>query len=432
MIEVGFTTEEITNCHRTGHSIITQYRLYFTLVRHMWHTDRKEEAISRLAYLSEVVDMVYCCENVTDTTLRVKCWLELGEWKLWRASMPGSSRINTQLQADVLTSFKRAILLDNCGYKAWHAWALLNFRIALQISEGNDEPIDVKNGPNPKTVRNHVAAAIKGFVSAINRGTKKWCASVQQDLLNLLTCLFKFGNVQDVASELNNSIVSVALEAWLGVLPQLLARIHIKDAACRSVLHPLLTRLGVKHPQALMYPLSVLIKSPVAERKNAAESLMDSLKNHSSELVHEALMVSSELIRVAILWLETWHEGLEDASRMYFAERNVIAMLELLLPLHEQLENGGETGRENDFLKSFGQDLEVAHRHVKDYMALMNGHDSSETSLLNQRSVEAEASMSLAWGTFFEYGRSIDLMLLTFEARFSFMLFFFRHLLHGF
>jgi serine/threonine-protein kinase mTOR len=29
----------------------------------------------------------------------------------------------------------------------------------------------------------------------------------------------------------------------------------------------------------------------------------------------QALLVSRELIRVAILWHEQWHEGLEEASR---------------------------------------------------------------------------------------------------------------------
>ena len=33
----------------------------------------------------------------------------------------------------------------------------------------------------------------------------------------------------------------------------------------------------------------------------------------------QALMVSDELIRVAILWHEQWHEGLEEASRQGIA-----------------------------------------------------------------------------------------------------------------
>jgi FKBP12-rapamycin complex-associated protein len=33
--------------------------------------------------------------------------------------------------------------------------------------------------------------------------------------------------------------------------------------------------------------------------------------------------VSQELIRIAILWHEEWHEALEEASRLYFGESNV-------------------------------------------------------------------------------------------------------------
>ena len=380
--------------------LTTRYRLYFAFVRHLWYTGRRGEAMTRLSNLSDVVEMVSQCENVADTSLRVKCWRELGEWKLWQALSPGSSSITESLQAEVLTAFKRATLLSNCGYKAWHSWALLNFRIALQIRDGNDTN-DNTNRKQKTVVRNHVVAAIHGFVTAIGEGTKKWCASVQQDLLNLLTCLFKFGDLQDVASVLNDSISTVAIEAWLGVLPQLLARIHIKEPSCRAVLHPLLTRIGEKHPQALMYPLSVLLKSPVAERKYSAESLMNSLKNHSCELVEEAQMVSSELIRVAILWQETWHEGLEEASRLYFQEGNVTAMLDLLLPLHEKLENGAETARESDFLTSFGQDLENAHRHVNEYIGLRTADCSSIPSGMVSSAPyndEAEAAMTRAWG----------------------------------
>jgi serine/threonine-protein kinase mTOR len=361
-------------------------------------------------YLSDVVDMVSHCENVQDTSLRVGCWIELGEWRLSQATSPSSAFMEEPLQAEVLTAFKRATILQNCGYRAWHSWALLNFRIALQMIE-HDVNIVIPGAPSRTShvLRNHVVAAVIGFVNAISIGKKKWCASVQQDLLNLLSCLFKFGNFQDVANVIDNSIPSVAIEAWLGVLPQLLARIHIKDPSIRAVLHPLLTRLGEKHPQALMYPLSVLVKSPVAERKYSAESLMNSLKNHSSDLVEEALMVSSELIRVAILWIETWHEGLDEASRLHFGDGNVAGMLELLLPLHDALEKGAATKLENEFLQSFGQDLEQAHLHIKDYIMHMNqsrqnisvGLPSSAVyesqARINRQNIQAKTAMDQAW-----------------------------------
>ena len=371
--------------------------------------------MKRLQNLCDVVDLVSSCESVQNSSLNVTCWLELGEWKLTMSTLPNTS-MPDRLQADVLTAFRRATVIPNCGYRAWHAWALLNFRIAIQLSEQGDLQSDVnRRQASEKTQRSHIIAAVKGFVNAISMGKRKESASVQQDLLNLLTCLFKYGNLPDVSNAINECIGSVELEAWLGVLPQVLARIHIKDPNIRAILHPLLVRLGQKHPQALMYPLSVLLKSPVLERKSSAESLMLSLKEHSSELVEEALMVSSELIRVAILWLETWHEGLEDASRLYFVEGNVSGMLDILLPLHEKVEAGGETMLEREFLKNYGHDLATAHMHIKDYIRLVvvEGGSSVPTGGMasarnNRQSEEAEAAMNRAWDIYYTFFRRVN------------------------
>jgi FKBP12-rapamycin complex-associated protein len=49
-------------------------------------------------------------------------------------------------------------------------------------------------------------------------------------------------------------------------------------------------------------------------------------------------MVSNELVRVAILWNEMWHEGLEDASRFHFAEHNPDQAISRLKPLLEMVE----------------------------------------------------------------------------------------------
>ena len=63
----------------------------------------------------------------------------------------------------------------------------------------------------------------------------------------------------------------------------------------------------------------------------------------------QAVMVSDELIRTAILWHEQWHEGLEEASRLYFGERNIPGMLAKLEPLHAMLEIGPQTLKETSF-----------------------------------------------------------------------------------
>ena len=398
--------------------------------------DKRDEAVDRLSRLSNVIDLTDHCDCNQSSDLRVASWLKLGDWNLELKSSPGAP-LPESLQAEVLIAYKRATAAKRNEYKAWHAWALINFRLAHQL---NDKLVAQKgegnvsnNGVRPRYTKNsskslghHVVAAVQGFVRAISLGTKRWSASCQQDMLNLLSCLFNFGELQEVANTINDGLESIKIEAWLGVLPQLLARIHIKSPSVRSVLHPLLVDLGTKHPQALMYPLSVLLKSPVVERKDAAEILMNSLKAHSNALVEEALLVSSELIRVAILWLELWHEGLEDASRLYFGEGNVSGMLDVLLPLHEQLERGPTTHREHDFVRSFGAKLSRAHDYVKEYMKITtsnggvipkqggffsgNMQDSSgrNPSSRNHQNAEAEAALNQAWDLYYTVFRSIN------------------------
>ena len=59
--------------------------------------------------------------------------------------------------------------------------------------------------------------------------------------------------------------------------------------------------------------------------------------------------MSSELIRVSILWHEMWHAALEDASRLYFELGDVDGMMTALDPLHAVLQGGAETMREESF-----------------------------------------------------------------------------------
>lgn len=66
----------------------------------------------------------------------------------------------------------------------------------------------------------------------------------------------------------------------------------------------------------------------------------------------QAQLVSKELIRVAILWHEMWHEALEEASRLYFGEHNIEGMLNVLEPLHAMLKEEIErTIKEQAFIQ---------------------------------------------------------------------------------
>jgi FKBP12-rapamycin complex-associated protein len=169
-----------------------------------------------------------------------------------------------------------------------------------------------------------------------------------------------------------------------------------------------LARLGARHPQALVYPLSLQLKSPRDERRLAAEGIMQGPRTVAPRLVDQALLVSEELIRVAILWHEKWHEGLEEASRLYFGDGDVDAMLQILRPLHAELSAGPTTLREAAFQQAFGRDLGEAaaclddyERHARAEDRLGRGGDRGDGDARRRLREDADAALNQAWDLYY-------------------------------
>lgn len=225
--------------------------------------------------------------------------------------------------------------------------------------------------PEEDSVSEYVLNALKGFARAMCLGVSRYIGSVMQDMLSLLQIWFKYSESPGIGATLREYLATIPLDCWLGVLPQLIARIHHEGDVGRALLHDLLSRLGTRHAQALMFPLSVALQSPREDRQQAAQLLLMNLRQHSAPLINQSVLVSQELIRIAILWDEEWYATLEDASRLYFSEGNIQKMLDLLLPLHEKLMDGPQTNHERAFLESYGNELKEAHRCLVEYVALM-------------------------------------------------------------
>ncbi|CAK7565397.1 MAG: phosphatidylinositol kinase-related protein kinase tor1 [Sporothrix epigloea] len=367
------------------------------------------------------------------TTLLAKCYLRTGDWTValnrntWRHTHVG----------EVLTNYAQATRYNPKWYKAWHAWALANFEVVQYLTSGNtsngnsngNSNVDgnvngngvsngdmdgshVRNespsaqggrqqqhgplneaGPGPGPVDyglvlEHVVPAVQGFFQsiALSKG------STLQDTLRLLALWLTHGGHPDVNSAVTDGFALVNVDTWLEVIPQLLARISQPNKRVQQSVHNLLADVGRAHPQALVYPLTVAMKSwQNTRRSRSAAQIMDSMRQHSPKLVEQADLVSHELIRVAVLWHELWHEGLEEASRLYFGDHNIEGMLAVLQPLHDQLERGPETLREISFTQAFGRDLSEAWEWCKQYGV---SHDVSD---LNQ-----------AWDVYYQAFRRIN------------------------
>jgi len=73
-----------------------------------------------------------------------------------------------------------------------------------------------------------------------------------------------------------------------------------------------------------------------------------------------------------------WHEGLEEASRQYFGEKNIEAMFATLEPLHAMMEKGPETLREISFHQTFGKDLADAYDWCRKFKKTRNANDMQQ------------------------------------------------------
>ncbi|EJD07323.1 atypical/PIKK/FRAP protein kinase [Fomitiporia mediterranea MF3/22] len=342
----------------------------YAQLKFMWANDAKEESYrylqtftSSLAHdLSEAATAVAGRPTVPKRKLEdmskllARCYYKQGQWQhALRKNVWSEDNIK-----DILQAYYFATHYDTTWYKAWHTWALANFEVVGYLENRTDRA-DALPGTN---LAIHVVQAVQGFFRSIQLRNE----NALQDTLRLLTLWFKFGSHDEVSAAMATGFSIVDVDTWLDVVPQIIARIQTPSTNIRRNIDMLLTEVGKHHPQALIYPLTVASQSSSLSRKNAALAIMDRMRDHSATIVEQALLVSQELIRVAILWHELWHEGLEEASRLYYTEKNPEGMIAVLEPLHEKLEKGPTTTRETSFTQVFGRDLREAREASRRYL----------------------------------------------------------------
>ncbi|XP_052626570.1 serine/threonine-protein kinase TOR isoform X1 [Lactuca sativa] len=319
--------------------------------------------------------------GVPHVSLMARVYLKLGAWQ-WALS-PGLDDDSIQ---EILNSFKHATHCATKWAKAWHTWALFNTAVMSHYT--------VRGLPN--FAAQFVVAAVTGYFHSIACAAHaKGVDDSLQDILRLLTLWFNHGATAEVQAALQRGFSHVNINTWLVVLPQIIARIHSNNHAVRELIQSLLVRIGQSHPQALMYPLLVACKSISNLRKAAAQEVVDKVRQHSGLLVDQAQLVSEELIRVAILWHEMWHEALEEASRLYFGEHNIEGMLKVLEPLHEMLEEGAmrnnTTIKEKAFIQTYHHELLEAYECCMEY-----------------KRTGKDAELTRAWDLYYHVFRRID------------------------
>lgn len=146
---------------------------------------------------------------------------------------------------------------------------------------------------------------------------------------------------------------------------------------------------------ALVYALTAATKSRKTQRSKVAKDILEIIAEMQPSLVEQALLINNELIRCAILWHELWHEVLHDYLLKYYdfylgigrrikilfsrekhrrnaecAKTYAIGIPKKLmingsLALHQKIEHGHATLKEQSFNQIYYKELKDAYEHCE-------------------------------------------------------------------
>lgn len=346
-----------------------QHLITYAHFKYRWATtqdsDIKNKIIDEMDYF--INDQIANGDNAGSSDFQKhmsKCYLLAGKW----------NQAMSRNDSSILSYFKSSTEYNPRSYKAWHAWAITNFDIANEkLTQTNQQAAESNRKKSLQINLNNILNAIEGFFKSISL-----VKNSLQDALRLLTLWFHYGHFYEINDRIEQGIQTTTIDTWLQVIPQLIARIDSPSQNVRKLVHTVLTMVGNTHPQALVYPVTVASKSMIASRSDAAKSVLNSIAETQAKLVSQAVLISEELIRISILWHEQWHDGLEEASRLYFGENNVQGMLNTLDPLHKQLDAGPQTLKEMSFSQAYGRFLNDAQEWCKKYKQSKNPKDLNQ------------------------------------------------------
>lgn len=361
-------------------------RVMLSTFEYWWAIGEKTRALSELSDYLKVCGVPNRLSSNTRrfstteaTMFRVECLLKRADWT--RELNPSEGGVR-----DTLGTLLEARELAGDRYSVWHAWAVANYdylkktdtkdavktappeqeavataagyRVPfstqspivtgkggvrgkasrkLASSSGSASLLNILSSQQVDSVTPFIVEAIKGFVRSIILGEGQPVANVLQDTLRLITLWFSYGTKKGVFHILEAELEKISPDHWLAVVPQLIARIHIKSPEISGMLRHLLTKVAIAHPQALVCPISVALNTNNVQQRLVSSEVLHEMRKSRSQLVEEATMVSRELMRVAITPHELWYDGLEQAAQLYMDNKDIPAMMAVLHELHDAM-----------------------------------------------------------------------------------------------
>ncbi|MES1920973.1 phosphatidylinositol kinase-related protein kinase tor1, partial [Bonamia ostreae] len=262
----------------------------------------------------------------------------------------------SQKLEEILVLFEQATQLNPENQKAFHSLALMHYKTASFFDALKQS----------KKAEKHCVLAARNFFKSFSLGEKGGRNfGTFQDALRVINLLFGSSQQKEVQEELEKGFKEVSVDIWLNVIPQIIARIMDGNCGEQKLVRDLLIHISETHPQSLMYPVTVATKSEKMSRKSSALFVFSRMKARDPELAEQAMLVSDELIRVAIPWPEICAEKLLEAShdlsekKFDLFDKKVAKFYKLVI------EASPKTSYELKFKQAFAADFEMAFDFIK-------------------------------------------------------------------
>jgi FKBP12-rapamycin complex-associated protein len=393
----------------------TTDRVMFSTFQYWWSNGEKQRALTELTAFLKISSHILP-HTKDEVSFKVRCLLKRATWM--RELEDGDVH-------EILETLREARDLAENEYSVWHAWAVANYdqlkrtdtkESAIIVDEDSSsipptfvsppmhngkfkrsetppshpKVVSKANYMTPKKLNNntvgaasllnfvsgqqadkaapYVIEAIKGFVKSIVLGQGQPVANLLQDILRLITLWFSYGMKKGVLQILEAELEKVSPDNWLGVIPQLIARIHIKSPEISGSLRKLLIKVAGAHPQALVCPISVALNTNDHQQKIVSSEVLREVRKNRKELVEDATLFSTELMRVAITPYELWYDGLEQAAQCYMDNKDISSMVSVLRELHETMnETTSNTSSQYRKVEGFSESMsKIGHKTLRD------------------------------------------------------------------
>ena len=329
----------------------------FVYLKYLYKQGPKQKALDLLRNFVEEQET----QKAPGTDL-CRYYLQLSKWQKHLMQ----DDFNCEVLNKALKSIETATAHNSESPKVWHKWGMLNFE-ALSHYERPLKDAGAFNIPTDQVMESHIDSALEGFIQSISLEYSLSNSHKLQNLLRLITIWFNYGSKPKVYSKLKSSFEILSVEVWLQVIPQIIARASTPDKNLRELIIHLLKKISKYHPHALVYPLTMAIRTSSEERKSVASEVLGEMREHCQEIVEDTMLVTSELIRCSVLWKEAWKETIVEASQLYFGAKDISGMLGVLKELHNQMNEGPTTMNEIGFYQAYSADLAEAEFWLNRY-----------------------------------------------------------------